>query len=58
MGAILPAIGMAIDLIVKLIGAYNNLPSSDEATKEYLRNLSNKLKETKVLVASVVIKEV
>ena len=58
MGAILPAIGMGIDLIVKLIGAYNSLPDSDEATKEHLRNLSNKLTETKDLVAAVVIKEV
>ena len=58
MVAILPAIGMGIDLIVKLIGAYNSLPSSDEATKEHLRNLSNRLQETKVLVAAVVIKDV
>ncbi|KKL14324.1 hypothetical protein LCGC14_2516850, partial [marine sediment metagenome] len=47
MAALLPAIGMGIDLIVKLIGAYNSLPSSDEAMKEHLRNLSNKLTETK-----------
>ena len=58
MGAILPLIGMGIDMIVKLIGAYNSLPASDEATKEHLRNLSNKLTETKALVAAVVIKEV
>jgi len=58
MGAILPAIGLGIDLIVKLIGAYNSLPSSDEATKVHLRDLSNRLTETKKLVAAVVIKEV
>ncbi len=58
MGAILPAIGMAIDLIVKLIGAYNSLPSSDEATKVLLLDLSNRLTETKKQVAEVVIKEV
>ena len=58
MGALLPAIGMGIDLIVKLIGAYNSLPSSDEATKVLLRDLSNRLTETKRLVAAVVIKEV
>ena len=58
MGAILPAIGMGIDLIVKLIGAYNSMPSSDEATKVHLRDLSNRLAETKKLVAAVVIKEV
>ena len=58
MVALLPIIGMGIDIIVKLIGAYNSLPSSDEAMKEHLRNLSNKLTETKRLVAEVVIKEV
>ena len=58
MGAILPLIGMGIDMIVKLIGAYNSLPSSDETTKVHLRDLSNKLTETKRLVAEVVIKEV
>ena len=58
MVALLPAIGMGIDLIVKLIGAYNSLPESDEATKEHLRNLQNRLLETKRLVAEVVIKEV
>ena len=58
MGAILPAIGLGIDLIVKLIGAYNSLPSSDEATKVLLHDLSNRLTETKKLVAEVVIKEV
>ncbi|KKK80170.1 hypothetical protein LCGC14_2826160 [marine sediment metagenome] len=58
MGAILPAIGLGIDLIVKLIGAYNSLPSSDEATKVHLRDLSDRLTETKRLVAAVVIKEV
>ncbi|KKM22192.1 hypothetical protein LCGC14_1627890 [marine sediment metagenome] len=58
MGAILPLIGMGIDMIVKLIGAYNSLPSSDEATKVHLRDLSNRLTETKKLVAAVVIKEV
>ena len=58
MGAILPAIGLGIDLIVKLIGAYNSLPDSDEATKQHLRDLSDRLTETKKLVAEVVIKEV
>ena len=58
MGAILPLIGMGIDMIVKLIGAYNSLPDSDEATKAHLRNLSDRLTETKKLVAAVVIKEV
>ena len=58
MGAILPLIGMGIDMIVKLIGAYNSLPDSDEATKVQLRDLSNKLTETKKLVAEVVIKEI
>ena len=58
MVAILPAIGLGIDLIVKLIGAYNSMPASDEATKEHLRNLSDRLTETKKLVAEVVIKEV
>ena len=58
MAALLPAIGMGIDLIVKLIGAYNSLPSSNEAMKVHLRDLSNKLTETKRLVAEVVIKEV
>ena len=58
MAAILPAIGMAIDLIVKLIGAYNSLPSSNEAMKEHLRDLSDRLTSTKILVAEVVIKEV
>ena len=58
MGAILPLIGMGIDMIVKLIGAYNSLPDSDEATKVHLRNLSNRLTETKKLVAEVVIKEI
>ena len=58
MGAILPLIGMGIDMIVKLIGAYNSLPSSDEATKVHLRDLSDRLVNTKKLVAAVVIKEV
>ncbi len=58
MGAPLPAIGMGIDLIVKLIGAYNSLPSSNEAMKERLRDLSNQLVNTKKLVTEVVIKEV
>ena len=58
MGAILPLIGMGIDMIVKLIGAYNSLPNSDEATKVLLRDLSNRLTETSKAVAAVVIKEV
>lgn len=58
MVAILPAIGLGIDLILKLIGAYNSLPGSDEATKEHLRNLSDRLTKTKELVAAVIIKEV
>ena len=58
MGALLPVIGMGIDMIVKLIGAYNSLPDSNEAMKEHLHDLSNRLTETKRLVAEVVIKEV
>ena len=58
MVAILPAIGLGIDLIVKLIGAYNSMPDSDGATKERLRDLSNRLTETSKAVAAVVIKEV
>ena len=58
MGALLPVIGMGIDMIVKLIGAYNSLPDSNEAMKEHLRDLSNRLTETKRLVTEVVIKEV
>ncbi len=58
MGALLPMIGMGIDLIVKLIGVYNGLPDSDEAMKTHLRNLSNQLQDTKRQVAAVVIKEV
>ncbi len=58
MGAILPLIGMGIDMIVKLIGAYNSLPDSDEATKVLLGDLSGRLVSTKKLVAAVVIKEV
>ncbi|KKL64944.1 hypothetical protein LCGC14_2159880 [marine sediment metagenome] len=58
MVALLPTIGMGIDIIIKLIGAYNSLPNSDEAMKVHLRDLSNKLTETKRLVAEVVIKEV
>ncbi len=58
MGAILPLIGMGIDMIVKLIGAYNTLPDSDEATKVILNSLALRLISTKSAVAEVVIKEV
>ncbi|KKK93666.1 hypothetical protein LCGC14_2690600 [marine sediment metagenome] len=58
MGAILPLIGMGIDMIVKLIGAYNSLPDSDEATKAKLSELSIQLTDSKRAVAEVVIKEV
>ena len=58
MVALLPAIGIAIDLIMKLVRAYNSLPDSDEAMKVHLRDLSNRLQETKVLVAEVEIKDV
>ena len=57
MVAILPMIGMGIDLIVQLIGAYNSLPDSDEATKARLSGLSDSLLETKKRVAEVVIKD-
>ena len=58
MVALLPMIGMGIDLIVQLIGAYNSLPDSDEATKAQFSKLSESLLETKVKVAQVVIKDV
>ncbi|KKL49408.1 hypothetical protein LCGC14_2315830 [marine sediment metagenome] len=58
MGAIIPLIGAGVDLIIRLIGVYNSLPDSDEAMKEYLRNLSDTLEDTKKKVAEVVIKDV
>ena len=58
MGAILPLVGMAIDLAVKVFGIYNSMPSSNEAMKAHLRDLSLRLVDTKKLVAEVEIKEV